>query len=136
LSFGGSFVVPSSVWVPLGILLGDLFAHFKGLWSFAGWQSLSSETYISRFGRSRVSTCLYIFPGVDFRLCFLCFYVIFCDLGSPLELLWGSLATPFRVNRAPGFWMGSKVVPGPPKRSLLSAFGHHLELFLVLFRRI
>jgi hypothetical protein len=96
----------------------------------------AAKTYISRFWRSRVGTCSYIFPGVDFRVCFLRFYLIFHDLGGPLELLWDPLGGPFRVNRAPGFWMGSQVVPGPPKRSLLGAFGHHLGAVLVIFRRI
>ena len=50
------------------------------------------------------------------------FYVVLCDFGSPLELLWAPLGTPFRANRAPGWRMGSKVVPGPPKRSLWEPF--------------
>ena len=123
--------------MPFGCLLGDFSRHFRGLWAFAGWHSLSSESPIfSGFGGPRSALLRPLFQVRILGCVFIVFYADFCDFGSSLGSLLAPFGPPFLGELAIRFRIGEKVASGVAKESLLGAFGYHLGGFLVIFRRI
>ena len=116
-----------------GCRLGSFRETFCHFWEVCGvlldGTPSRAKTYISWFGRSLDGACSTTFPGVDFREGFYEMLYNFYDLGEHWGSLWSPLDAPFKVNRAPGSRMGSKVAPGSPKRSLWVSF-------LMVFQRI
>ena len=115
--------------MPFGCLLGDFGAHFRGLWGFAGWHSLSSENHYFHVLEVPGRHFFVQFSRSGSRVCFLSFFMWFSVIWEPFGLPFGSLWASFSCGICVVFRIGGKVASGVPKEALLSDFRYHFGGF-------